>query len=71
MVCQDDGSPSLVPEVPTIIAEEDAGVSEIAPSFVTKFADIMLRVAKQEVGRAALQLVILLAHTLSEMNIFK
>lgn len=55
VIWPEDGSPRSAVKTPTIIEYNDEGVSEMVPSFLIEFPDILLRVAKHEDRRAALQ----------------
>lgn len=71
MVYQENVSLIPVVAVPTIIEQDDEGVSERDPSFLLEFADISLRVAKKGDRRIALQLVNSLTNTVFVINNFK
>lgn len=67
---QEDVCPSRAVKGPSIIEQDDDGISESAPSFVIKFVDILLPVAEKEDRRTAFQPVNWLTDTYFEINIY-
>lgn len=71
MVWSEDDSFSPAVETQTINEEDNTGISEKSTSFVIEFADSSLRVATHEDRWTAYQLIIVLADTSFEVNIFR
>lgn len=71
MLCQENRSFSPAVKPLTIITQVDKAVSKIDTSLVTKFANILLLVAKQGDRLATSQLVGLLLDTFFKRNISK
>lgn len=71
MVGQDDSFLSPTAELSTIFKQDDEGVLEFVPSFVIKFSNILLRVAKQEDGQITSQLIDLEFDISCQINNFR
>lgn len=69
MIWLEERSPSHAVETPTIIEEDNEGVSERVPSFGIEFADILLRAAKPRNRWTASHLFELVTDTSFNLNI--
>lgn len=71
MLGHEDAFPGSAEEALTVLEEEEKGMSKRILRILFEFAEIILRIAKKEDKRLALQLVFFVANRPPETSIFK